>query len=282
MAEYADGSQQGYLREPFRLFHLKDQRAQVMGYHYHEFDKVVLQLGGRVIYHVEGKRYFLKPMDLLMVGRGLLHRPEIDPGEPYERIVLWLDRGYLEGQSGADCHLDQCFRLAEERGFHLFRPQGEDRVRFRDLFRRLEEALEDRAFGAALLQNAALLQLLIALNRAVMEADPLEEVAAAYRFDPKMEEVTRFVAEHLGEDLSIDRLAGEFYISRYYLMHRFKEIYGCTVHQYIRQRRLHWAAEELRRGVPVMKVSMETGFRDYSAFLRAFRETYGVSPREWK
>ena len=54
-------------------------------------------------------------------------------------------------------------------------------MRFRDLFRRLEEALEDRAFGAALLQNAALLQLLIALNRAVMEADPLEEVAAVLR-----------------------------------------------------------------------------------------------------
>ena len=105
---------------------------------------------------------------------------------------------------------------------------------------------------------------------------------AAYRFDPKMEEVTRFIGAHLGENLSIDRLAGEFYLSRYYLMHSFKEVYGITTHQYIRQKRLLRAAEEIRRGTPVLKAAMEAGFNDYSAFLRAFQAAYGMSPREWK
>ena len=103
-----------------------------------------------------------------------------------------------------------------------------------------------------------------------------------YRFDPKMEEVTRFIGEHLSEELPIERLASQFYLSRYYLMHRFKEVYGVTVHQYIRQKRLLRAADELRRGTPVLKAAMETGFNDYSAFLRAFQAAYGKSPREWK
>ena len=65
-------------------------------------------------------------------------------------------------------------------------------------------------------------------------------------------------------------------------MHRFKEVYGITVHQYVRQKRLLRAAEEIRRGTPVLKAAMEAGFNDYSVFLRAFRGTYGKSPREWK
>ena len=36
----------GYLNEDYRLFHLRDSRALKLDYHYHEFDKLVLQLGG--------------------------------------------------------------------------------------------------------------------------------------------------------------------------------------------------------------------------------------------
>lgn len=66
------------------------------------------------------------------------------------------------------------------------------------------------------------------------------------------------------------------------MMHRFKEVYGCTLHQYIRQKRLQQAAEEIRAGTGVLKAAEEAGFGDYSAFLRAFRAAYGRSPREWK
>ncbi len=276
----AEAGKRGYLKERFRLFHLKDTAAPELDFHYHEFDKVVLQLGGKVTYNVEGRSYFLKPYDILLVGRNMIHRPMIDPSEPYERMVLWLGSEYLAAHSAADCWLESCFELAERRHFHLLRPRGEDRLRYRERFEELERALADKAFGGALLAETCLMQLLIALNRDVLPEPTADE--AAYRFDPKMEEVTRFVAGHLGEDLSIDRLAGEFYLSRYYLMHRFKAVYGVTIHQYIRQKRLLRAAEEIRRGTPVLKAAMEAGFNDYSAFLRAFQAAYGMSPREWK
>ena len=97
-----------------------------------------------------------------------------------------------------------------------------------------------------------------------------------------MEEVTRYIRDHLGEELTIERLSGAFFLSRYYLMHRFKAVYGCTVHQYIRQKRLQRAAGDIRRGVPILKAAGDAGFGDYSVFLRAFRSAYGRSPREWK
>ena len=42
-------SKRGYLNEDFRLFHLKDSRAQKVDYHYHEFDKLILLLGGKAV-----------------------------------------------------------------------------------------------------------------------------------------------------------------------------------------------------------------------------------------
>ena len=98
----------------------------------------------------------------------------------------------------------------------------------------------------------------------------------------KMEEILRYIAGHLDGDLSVDALAGRFFISRYYLMHRFKEVTGSTVHQYTVQKRLLRAGELIREGVPVMKAAEQAGFPEYSSFLRAFQSTFHTSPRSFK
>ena len=102
MPSTADAGKRGYLRENFRFVRLKDSRAQQIGYHYHEFDKVILLLGGKVTYVVEGVTYFLQPWDLLLVPHDRIHRPIIDPSEPYERVVLWLGQDWLRQRSAEE------------------------------------------------------------------------------------------------------------------------------------------------------------------------------------
>ena len=97
-----------------------------------------------------------------------------------------------------------------------------------------------------------------------------------------MQEILRYSAGHLDGDLSVDALAGRFFISRYYLMHRFKEVTGYTVHQYTVQKRLLRAGELIREGVPVMKAAEQAGFPEYSTFLRAFQSTFHTSPKNFK
>lgn len=281
MLDRSEIGKRGYLNEEYRLFHPRDSRPLALDYHYHEFDKIVFQLGGRVTYHIEGKSYPLQPMDILLVSRGLIHLPVVDAGQVYERMVLWLDRDFLARYSAPEAELAACFTLTAQREFHLCRPRGEARERYRAMFERVEAAQGGDGFAARLLADTCVLQLLIALNRDVLDS-PTGADEVTYRFDPKMEEVTHYIRDHLAEELTIDRLAGAFFLSRYYLMHRFKEVYGCSVHQYIRQKRLQQAAARIRRGDPILKAAEDAGFRDYSVFLRAFRSAYGRSPREWR
>lgn len=280
MLDKSEVGKRGYLSEDHRLFHLRDNREVKLDYHYHEFDKIVLQLSGRVSYNIEGKSYLLQPMDILLVSRNLIHLPVIDTSEIYERMVLWISRDFLARFSRDGHDLAACFDRSAAQQFHLYRPRGEDRTRYRALFDAIKAA-DSGGFAASVLSDTCVLQLMIALGRdfphdaAAVETD-------SYRFDPKMEEVTQYIRRNLGEDLSIEHLAGTFYLSRYHLMHRFKEVYGCTVQQYIRQKRLQQAAEHIRQGVPVLKAAEDAGFGDYSVFLRAFRTAYGKSPRDWK
>ena len=282
MLDRSEVGKRGYLNENFRLFHLKDSRAQKLDYHYHEFDKLILLLNGKVTYVVEGVTYFLQPWDILLVQHNMIHRPIIDPTEPYERIVVWLGRDWLASRSDPGEALDTCFHTARERGFHLLRVDGNRRLQYMQTIQRLEEALVSREFGAARLADTLCQQVLIGVNRDILRDRTAQEQRDSYRVDPKMEEVLRYIGEHLEEDLSVDALANRFYLSRYYLMHRFKAVTGYTLHQYINQKRLLRAGELIRAGVPVMKAAEQAGFAEYSTFLRAFQNTFHMSPREFR
>ena len=147
---------------------------------------------------------------------------------------------------------------------------------------RLEEALRSQEFGAARMADTLCQQLLIGVNRDILKSRTAQEETDSYRRDPKMEEILRYITGHLEEDLTVDALAKRFFLSRYYLMHRFKDVTGYTVHQYVSQKRLLRAGEMIRQGVPVMKAAEQAGFTEYSTFLRAFRNTFHMSPRDFR
>ena len=98
MLDKSEVGKRGYLNEPYRLFHLRDERALTLDYHYHEFDKLVLLLSGRTTYHIEGRSYLLQPLDVLLVSRNLIHLPVVEQGtveeifdrpqHPYTRQLL--------------------------------------------------------------------------------------------------------------------------------------------------------------------------------------------------
>ena len=261
MLDRSEVGKRGYLDRDFRLVHLKDSLAQKIDYHYHEFDKLVIFLGGKVTYVVEGVTYFLKPWDIVLIQHNLIHRPIIHAEEPYERAVLWLGRDWIAQRSDPGEPLDACLDKSREQGFHLLRSEE---------------------FGARRMADTLCQQLLIQVNRDFLRANTAPAETDSYHLDPKMEEILRYIAANLEGDLSVDALAARFYMSRYYLMHRFKEITGYTVHQYTVQKRLLRAGELIREGVPVMKAAEQAGFPEYSTFLRAFQNTFHTSPKNFR
>ena len=88
MGDEARVSRAGYLRENYHYFHLRDTAGQELDFHFHEFDKIVLLLSGRVDYTVEGSTYTLKPWSVLLVKHHTIHKAIIDKTEPYERIII--------------------------------------------------------------------------------------------------------------------------------------------------------------------------------------------------
>ncbi len=81
------------------------------------------------------------------------------------------------------------------------------------------------------------------------------------------EQLCFYIDEHLSEDLSLERLAAELFVSKYHIAHVFKDEIGISIHQYISKKRLARCREALLGDVPVTKVYLLFGFQ---ATIRVF------------
>ena len=125
-----------------------------------------------------------------------------------------------------------------------------------------------------------LVQLLVLINR-IMLSDNSHEADSA-ETGGKIATALSYINENLTRELNIDDMAAMCYISRYHFMRLFKAQTGCTVHNYIRQKRLVLAARLIREGMSASAAAVECGFSDYSAFHRAFTKTFCISPGKIK
>ena len=268
--------QRGYLHEDFRLFHLRGAMEESVDWHYHTFHKIIEFLGGESGYGVEGKQYLLQPGDLVLVPQGCIHRPEAEPNAPYERRILYLSPEFLR-RAGGSCDLAACFdRAREEFRFVVHPADGTGGAQLAAL----EAAEREEAFGRELLAQSLLFQFLIGLNRA-MAGNTLQSAKPA-AYDRKIESILRYLSAHLTEPVSIDDLAARFFVSKYHMMRQFRAQTGYTIHGYLTGKRLMRARAMIAAGTPVLQASEESGFGDYSAFLRAYRKQFGTTPNQEK
>lgn len=268
----------GYLEQEFRLFHIKDQTKREFVYHYHDFHKVIVFLSGKAAYHIEGKSYYLKPWDILLVNRHAIHKPEIDFSVPYERFVLWIQDDIAQSD------LLRCFQKANDRSFNLIRLDSQTQERLKQLLYELESALKeevqtDSRFGSDLLGNALFTQFMVYVNRIFLEKQYIYDTRS-YSSDSQIEELLRYINHNLTEDLSIETLSRKYYLSKYHMMRKFKEETGYTIHNYIISKRLLLARTKISEGTPILKAAQLSGFSDYTTFSRAYKKQFGTAPSQ--
>ena len=99
---------------------------------------------------------------------------------------------------------------------------------------------------------------------------------------PLVEQVTGYIETHLSQEITVEEVAEAVHMSKYHFLRKFKEITGMTVHNFIVNKRIISACQAMAEGKNITESWQQTGFADYSSFLRNFRKIYGISPKEYR
>lgn len=268
----------GYLNEDFKIFYLEDLAAKEIEYHYHDFDKILVFFKGNITYTIEGKSYSLIPGDIILVPQGDSHKVESSGDSVYERLVIYLSPQYLAKVEENGISLRECFVRVKEQYSNVIRLTEKGESSLSMLAKQMRKIIrqEEKQNFDSLYQRTILLQFLITLNREMTEESI--HFVNTNRCNKKIVEIIQYINNHLTEEINIDSLSESFYISKYHMMRQFKSETGYTIGNYINQKRLLYARELLKQGESVTKVYLDSGFKEHSTFVRAYKQMFHEVP----
>ena len=262
----------GFLLDDFRLFHLKDIQGTDVDYHYHEFPKLILLWSGSGHYLIDGQRYVLQAGDILLIGSHRVHRPEFEEGSMYERTIIYISPEFLLRQSEKDCNLEEIFDGVSG---HIVRIKESQRLF--DMTTQLEQELSQDCYGRSVMSKILLLNLLVEIGR-IKNYSGVPFTISATTNNTRVLEIMKYIDTHLTEELSIEQLAEQFYLSKFHMMRLFRQETGQSVYEYIVFKRLLYAKELIMQGENATESCFNAGFHSYSSFTRAYAKYFGMTP----
>ncbi len=241
--------------------------------HSHTFFELLLCRNScGVEYLLGAERFRIQAGDMIVIPAGVSHCPLMGSlTEPYRRDVLWISVPFLESTvqyfSKAQCSEPRLFRTAGTRWEYLC-----------DMFHNgvAEASVRDDGWELALIGNT--LELLTNLIRASYDHPA---VTVPRKKTELLDRVVAYIQNNLADKITLADTAQRFYVSESTISHAFQKELGVSFYRFVTQCRLIAAKQQILQGVPIETVSHQVGFSCYSAFYRAFRQEYGISPKQF-
>ena len=223
-------------RNTFEVYHYRNENVKEVSLHHHDFYEIYYFVSGNVSYNIESRSYRLSPGDVLLINPQELHQPVFSPEKQhYERYVLWISESFLQQFILPGQDMSRCFDTDQPDHTNLIRPDGVTRELLTYLFQQLIREQESREFASDLCCLSLLAQLLVMVNRIALRAGRAPEPRE--NADSVVYRILSYIGEHYSEDLSLDFLANEFFLSKYHLSREFSRVVGTSIHRYIVQQR---------------------------------------------
>lgn len=228
-------------------------------------------------FHVGTSKYLLQRGDVILIPPETPHSWLIRSrsAEPYMGYRFCLTSEYVATLRllWPDLHFpgDEQYSIIRTMGT-VWEPIG-------DMFRALYEEAHFKNAGWEAASTASCIYLLTQLNRAIIN-NPRSQVQKQHA--DLVEVVISYVKTHLGEKITLEGVAQRFWVSSSTITHLFNKRLGISFYKYVMGLRLAEAKNLITEGMPMEKIAIRVGFGDYSAFYRAFKKEFGISPRQYQ
>lgn len=225
-------------------------------FHQHSTYEILLFESGNAELVLEDRKTLLSPCSLLFVPPCVKHRVNLLSDLPYKRTVIGFDTlpdGIVFGDEPV------IFDVSDNK--HILSVFE----RFFEYNNFLSPDQKNIVFKSMLCELLVLLQSITVSKTA--------EVYGQF-----MSKAIEYIDENLTTVGGISQLCDALHISRAGLYREFEASLGISPVRYIKQKRLLIARDLLLLGEDATKVCERSGFRDYSAFYRAYCKYFGNSP----
>ena len=261
----------------FSVAHLYHEE-KIMDMHIHDCYEIYFSVTGGKQFLIDNKYYKIETGDVFVVNQYESHCLSQIDQMIHERIVISIHPDFLKKISSPSTDLASCFTNRYSGFSHQIHLTKVQQQRFRYYVHKIASA---EGFGSDLIENTALIELLIMLNSLYSGRNSAHTYNSSNQYKQTVLQIIDYLNQMIYEDITIEKLSKHFYLSESYICRIFKEETGTTINKYLTARRISVAKARLAEGYNATEVCTLCGFHDYSNFVKAFTKAVGISPKRY-
>lgn len=261
----------------FAIAHLYKEE-KTMDMHIHDCYEIYYSISGGRQFLIDNKFYSMDPGDVFIINQYESHKITQVDKMVHERIVLSIHPEYTKRLSSPETNLDACFSDRPLDFCHRISLNKDQQSRFLYYINKITGA---DGYGHDIVEQTAFMELMLLINNAVRTGHQMENAVGGYGYNHQVDDILAYINLNIASPISIEQLAGEFFLSESYICRIFKAATGTTINKYINARRISIAKALLSDGASVMEAFEKSGFSDYSNFFKAFTRAVGISPKKY-
>ena len=255
----------------FGIYHSTENNPN-LNIHTHECCELLFCLRGGNNFLIDDEIYKVENNDLFVINQFEAHK--ITLMGDVERYTVQLHPEYIFSNSTSETDLSACFYSRgknESNRISLSDDEAEILVKL------LSSINDCDGYGEDVMMNAYMMRILVLVNRFFLNNHPASAIVGN-----RLAGAITYINQHLADELTLDTIAKNTYMSVNGLCRVFKQSLGTTVMKYIVGKRISQAKMYLKNGKSVSETAFLCGFHDYSNFIRTFTKAVGCSPGKYK
>jgi AraC-like DNA-binding protein len=262
----------------FNLLYLSDKSFGKLLLHTHNFIELIFVVEGNVSVNIEGFKYQVQKGNIMVIPNNLLHCTIIDKETiKYERFVIHLDLEYMNNIMELHNLNDYLFSFFSKPC--VIECSLNDVYKVRHTFNQIFFAHEkEDAIGEVLLK-CTITELIITLYYIIQ--NPKSSSKPSY--NDAVTSIIHYINENFtNPSLDLKEIVNNTFLSTGYLCRIFKSYTGTSIYNFVIYKRLEHSKYLICKDTPILDACMQSGFNDYTTYLKSFKKVYKITPTQFR
>lgn len=248
--------------------------------HYHDSYEIAFYIEADLNIFVRDKNYPISAGDIVFIDEYDIHKVIYSRDMRYTRYVINFRRDFIIDLLKF-LRIESVLDSLLKRDYKRVSINLKQKTYLEESFRLLYSTYNETNVKNADIHNAKIINqlilILVKINELFSQKKPA--VLPYGKKDYLVQQIISFIDRNYARPINLDLLEKEFYVSKFYLSHVFKELTGFPVVEYILQKRVLEAKKMLRDGnKDIIDISMECGFNNLQHFYRVYKRIMHETP----
>ncbi len=234
---------------------------------------------GERLYFVENRTYHLTAGCSILISSNRIHKTSSIGEHCHERMLLEVHPDFLPVLSAAYPQINFDYLLSQTAV--IATPDNPYCGVIASIFEEIDRLTREKPFGYEEEVHCNVFKLLLNFHRSL--GTSVDEHVVLSPKHQKIYEIVEYISANMGEIESLDSLCAQFFISKYYLCHSFKEVTGMSVMSFLNMTRVLRATVLLsENNLSIAQIAKSVGFGTVAHFTDVFKRIEDITPNEYR